>query len=91
MFVTILRWKRILKKYLITYPTVVCCLVLSIWIYFIYHRIQISTNQNYSSNDDASIDIKLIRMIPSIVYSILIILMNFIYKKIAIILTNFGR
>ncbi|CAF0803540.1 unnamed protein product [Rotaria sordida] len=84
------RWKRILKKYLVTYPVVMCCLALSLWIYFGYYRIQIKTNNNYPLDSSLfSIHAKLMRTMPSAGYSLLIIPMNLIYKKIATYLTDY--
>ncbi|CAF3286759.1 unnamed protein product [Rotaria sp. Silwood2] len=84
------RWKRLLKKYLVTYPVVMCCLALSLWIYFAYYRIQIKTDHNYPLDGSLfSIHTKLMRTMPSAGYSLLIIPMNLIYKKIATYLTDF--
>lgn len=86
------RWKRVVKKYLVTYPIVMCCLAFSLWIYFTYYRIQKKTDEKYSLEKSLFlIQGKFIRMIPSAGYSLLIIPMNFVYKKLAIFMTNFGR
>ena len=88
----LLRWKRALKKYLITYPFVMSCLGLSLLLFFVYHRIQIRTDRNYPLDISTFlISSKYIRMVPSIGYSLMIIPLNLIYKKLAEYLTDFGN
>lgn len=85
-------WKRVLKKYCVTYPFVVCGLAFSVWIYFLYYRIQKKTEDNYPLDKSYFlIQAKFMRLMPSAFYSLLIIPMNFIYRKLAIAMTNFGR
>ncbi len=85
------RWKRALKKYLVTYPFVMCCLAFSLWIYFLYYRVQKKADENYPLETSLFvIQAKFMRMIPSAGYSLLIIPMNFVYQKLAIFMTNFG-
>jgi len=67
------------------------CLAFSLWIYFTYCRIQKRTEENYPLEKYLFlIQGKFIRMIPSAGYSLFIIPMNLVYKKLAILMTNFG-
>ncbi len=68
------------------------CLALSLWIYFAYHKVQKKADENYPV--DKSVTLlpgKLMRMMPSTGYSLLIIPMNLVYKKLAIFMTDFGK
>ena len=86
------RWKRTLKKYLVTYPIVMLCLALSLWIYFAYYAVQQKTDKQYPLEATAILPTaKLMRMVPSTGYSLLIIPMNLVYKKLAVFMTNYGR
>jgi hypothetical protein len=86
------RWKRALKKYLVTYPIVTCCLGVSLWIYFTYNRIQKKADEQYSTETKslAFVQSKVVRMMPSAGYSLLILPLNLIYRKLATFMTNFG-
>ncbi len=68
------------------------CLALSLTIYFTYYRIQTKTNNNYPLDKSVLVPkAKIMRIIPSIGYSLLIIPINMIYKKLATFLTDFGE
>jgi len=86
------RWKRVLKKYLVTYPIVTGCLALSLWIYFTYYRIQKTVEENYPLETSSFLAYtKSVRMLPTAGYSLLIIPMNLVYQKLATIMTNYGK
>lgn len=86
------RWKRTLKKYLVSYPITMCFLAVSLWVYFAYYRIEMKTEKRYPlDNSVFSIHAKFMRMVPSAGYSLLIIPMNLVYKKVAILLTEYGK
>jgi hypothetical protein len=69
-----------------------CSLAFSLWIYFTYYRIQKRTNENYPLEKSLFlIPSKFMRTIPSAGYSLLIIPMNLVYKKLAIFMTDFGK
>ena len=85
------RWKRTMKKYLITYPIMMGCLTLSLSIFFTYYGIQQTTNAKYPLDETVSfIRSKFMRLVPSAGYSLLIIPINKGYKQLATYLTNFG-
>ncbi len=68
-----------------------CCLAFSLWIYFLYYRVQKKADENYPLETSLFVtQAKFMRMIPSAGYSLLIIPMNFVYQKLAIFMTNFG-
>jgi hypothetical protein len=68
------------------------CLAFSLWIYFTYHRIQRKTDENYPLDKSVYlIPAKFLRTIPSAGYSLLIIPLNLVYKKLAIFMTDFGK
>jgi hypothetical protein len=68
------------------------CLAISLAIYFTYYRIQKSTNDQYPLEDSSfSAQSKIMRMVPSAGYSLLIIPIKLAYKKLAIFLTDFGN
>lgn len=61
-------------------------------IYFKYYRIQMNINKKYPIKESGySIISKVMRMIPSIGYSLVLITSKIIYKNIATSLTNFGK
>lgn len=69
-----------------------CFLALSLWIYFAYYRMQRKADKNYSLDDSVfSIHAKVMRTLPSTGYSLLIALMNLIYRKIATYLNDYGK
>ncbi|CAF1291293.1 unnamed protein product [Adineta steineri] len=83
-------WKRSLKKYLVTYPITMFCLALTLWIYFTYYAIQKKTEKTYPL--DKSIYLpraKVMRLAPSIGYSLFVVPLNMVYKKLATYLTNY--
>jgi hypothetical protein len=65
----------------------------SLWIYFTYNRVQKTTDEKYSTEGKSvfSIQAKVIRMMPSAGYSLLILPLNLIYRKLATFMTNFGK
>ncbi len=65
-----------------------CCVALSLWFYFLYYRIQKKAEENYPLKK--SFQAKFMHLIPSAGYSLLIIPMNFVYQKLAILMTDFG-
>ena len=68
------------------------CLALSLTIYFTYYRIQRNTNDRYPLTQSlALVQAKFMRMVPSTGYSLLILPINIVYKKLATFLTNNGR
>ena len=80
------------KKYLVTYPIVMACLAVSLWIYFAYYRIQKKADDNYPDGQSLLLlPGKVIRLTPSAGYSLSIIPLNFVYKKLATFMTDFGK
>ena len=68
------------------------CLALSLMIYFTYYRIQRKTDHEYPLDGSVFVaQAKVVRMVPSTGYSLLIIPINMIYKKLATFLTDYGR
>ena len=81
-----------MKKYLVTYPIVMASLALSLWIYFAYYAVQKKADQRYPLGEAGFLpQAKLMRMVPSTGYSLLIIPMNLVYRKFAVLITNFGK
>lgn len=67
-------------------------LAFSLWIYFAYYAIQKKTDEKYPLQKTGLLpQAKLMRMVPSAGYSLLIIPMNLVYKKLAVLMTNFGK
>ncbi|CAF2102384.1 unnamed protein product [Rotaria magnacalcarata] len=82
-------WKHRLKKYFISYPLMMICLIISLTIYFNYCRIQNRTDAKYPFDGSLMfIQVKAMRMFPSIVYSLLIGQVNLNYRKLATFLTD---
>lgn len=68
------------------------CLAVSLWIYFTYYRIQKKTDDNYPEGKSfALLPSKLIRLTPSAGYSLSIIPLNLVYRKLATFMTDFGK
>jgi len=67
-------------------------LILSLMIYFKYHRIQINTNDKHPLEESVVLSsAKFIRLTPSIGYSLILMPLKLIYKKVATFLTDFGK
>jgi hypothetical protein len=67
------------------------CVALSLWIYFLYHRVQKGTDENYPLEGSLlGVQATFMRLMPSAGYSLLIIPLNLVYQKLAIFMTNFG-
>ena len=68
-----------------------CCLATSLTIYFTYYRIQAKTDKTYPLDGSILfVRAKVMRMVPSTGYSLLIIPINMAYKKLATFLTKTG-
>lgn len=80
-----------MKKYFVSYPIVFLCVTAAVWIYFKYDQVQRKTNENFPLDKETrSISRKLMRFVPSAGYSILIVCLNYFYRKLASTLTDFG-
>jgi hypothetical protein len=82
------RKKRTLKKYLVSYPSVGLSIFIAFSLMMVYYHFQymIDAEYNKDSYKDAGI-----RMIPSFIYSFVVIPLNIIYKFAATRLTEWGR
>lgn len=80
-----------MKKYLISYPLMIICLIVSLKLYFTYCRIQNTTDEKYPFDGSYFIYAKSMRMFPSIVYSLIIGQVNASYRKLATYLNDYGR
>ena len=86
------RWKRTLKKYLVSYPIIMVSLFISLTIYFTYCRIQNRTDEKYPLDGSISfIKARVMGLVPSIGYSLLVGPINMAYRELATFLTDFGR
>lgn len=81
-----------MKKYLVSYPIVMGCLAFAITFYFSHYRLQQDVNAQYPLTPDAPLPLaaKIRRMLPSTGYSVLVIPVKLIYKKLATFLTDYG-
>ena len=78
---------------MVSYPIIIGALIIALTVYFKYYRIQKDIDHKYplkKKKSTITIEGKIIRMLPSIGYSLSIIPMKVIYKKIATYLTEFG-
>jgi hypothetical protein len=68
------------------------CLAISLTMYFTYCRIQKKTDDQYPLDGSVFMaKVKVMRLAPSIGYSLLIIPINMLYKKLATFLTDYGK
>ena len=77
-----------LKKYLVSYPSVLFSIAIAFSLMIIYYHYQYLIDEKFSND---TIQHKIIRMLPSFVYSFVVIPLNIIYKLVATYLTNWGN
>ncbi|XP_002129502.2 anoctamin-10-like [Ciona intestinalis] len=79
-------WKRNIRVYLITCPVVLLCVALAVCLMFYYFSWEIYLTSMY--RHEPGIISSLIKNAPSIVYSILVLMGNSLYRKLAEFLTD---
>lgn len=77
--------KRTMKKYFVSYPIVFISILVTIATMFIYYRIE---NKILALFTDDSYSHFCITFLPSIVYSIVVMIYGMVYSSIAVALTN---
>ncbi len=85
--------KRMLKRYLISYPLIMASLATALTVYFTFYRIQRQVHKQYPLNDPSlpPLEVKIKRMLPSTCYSLLIIPIKLGYEKLATFLNDNGK
>ena len=82
------RNKRMLQKYLVSYPIIAVSIVLAFVLMMAYYY----ANDIVIANFDNSTYLGMVMLnLPSILYSLLVIVFNVIYKTVSIILTEWGK
>ncbi|CAF1064866.1 unnamed protein product [Adineta steineri] len=83
-------WKRQVKKYLVSYPIIMGCLIGSLTVYFTFYRTQKKMHAEYPlENPKNPLETKLMRMAPSTCYSLVVIPIKLFYRKLATFLTDY--
>ena len=77
-----------LKKYLVSYPTIIASILFAFILMLVYYHFQYIFDAKY--NSDSYFDMAM-RMLPSIVYSFIVIPLNMLYKYLATVLTEWGN
>ncbi|EDO33029.1 predicted protein, partial [Nematostella vectensis] len=78
--------KRKLKTYGISYPIVLLCMKVATVVMLLYFKLQFYMEEKYGKDD--SIIATVLLMIPSVSYSVMIAVLNNIYHRIALWLTE---
>lgn len=76
-----------LKKYLVSYPSVLFSIAIAFSLMMIYYHYQYMIDEKY--NED-TYKHQAIRMVPSFIYSFIVIPLNIVYKLVATYLTIWG-
>ena len=79
-------WKRNIRRYLISYPAVFACLVMSVALMFWYFHWEFYYLELYRSDD--SLFATFMKNMPSVIYSVIVLVASVIYRHIAYALTN---
>lgn len=79
-------WKRQLRMCLISFPCTTLCISVAVWIMFYYFRWDSDFAQKY--DDDPAISSKIIRNLPSVAYSCVVLVANCFYRILAEKLTD---
>ncbi|XP_071958199.1 anoctamin-10-like [Antedon mediterranea] len=74
------KWKRSLKKYAVSCPIIILCLVGAFWMMLMSFHFEKVVLKHY---DITTTEGKVMIQVPSIVYSILIVICNKLYRKLA--------
>ena len=86
-FYLIKRKKRTIKKYFVSYPAVAFAIIVAFLIMLGYYGMQHKFDIMFSTD---SIQHMILKMVPSILYSFVVIPLNLIYKYLSIALTDWG-
>lgn len=77
-----------MKKYFVSYPAVTLAIIIAFLIMLGYYAMQHKFDTMFKSD---SIHHTILRMLPSILYSFVVIPLNLIYKYLSIALTDWGK
>ena len=83
------KWKRQLKFYCVSLPIVILCLKVAFVVMLIYFYWEQKAIAYYNENKD--IGGFILVNVPSAIYAVAIILMNAVYRKLAITLNDWGK
>ena len=81
------RKKRLMKKYLVSYPLIALSIVLAFLLMMTYYYFQHLCDKTYP---ESSIFHTIMKLLPSIIYSCVVIPINLLYKYAAVKLTDWG-
>lgn len=82
------RKKRRLQKYLVSYPVIGFSIFVAFLIMMAYYYFQHAVDVRFQ--DDSYVHLA-VRILPSIVYSLVVLPLNMLYKKLSVSLTEWGR
>lgn len=85
------RWdrkKRRLQKYLVSYPTIGLAIFIAFVLMMAYYRLQLATDVRFTADSYLHLAV---RTLPSIVYSLVIIPLNIVYRLVSVYLTDWGE
>jgi hypothetical protein len=77
-----------LKKYLVSYPSVLFSIAIAFSLMIIYYHYQYLIDEKFNND---TLKHKLIRMVPSFIYSFVVLPLNIVYKLFATYLTCWGN
>lgn len=77
-----------MQKYLVSYPVIGLSIFVAFLIMMAYYYFQHAVDVRFQ--DDSYVHL-VVRILPSIVYSLVVLPLNMIYKKLSVSLTEWGR
>ena len=83
------KWKRVLKFYGVSIPVVILCLFVAFWVmlgYFWLERIAIGYHKSAGSTLSS-----VLRFMPTVIYAVVISIMNAVYRTLAKALNDWGK
>ncbi|XP_013403517.1 anoctamin-10 [Lingula anatina] len=81
------KWKRVLRFYCVTIPIILSCLLFAVGVMLVYFWFQIEAEVYHA--EWQTLWTKALVLVPSLLYSVAIVVMNSIYRKIAKALNDF--
>ena len=82
-------WKRKVKTYCVSYPIVILCMKLATVIVLLYFRFLDAIESKYTNVGGIVATVML--LLPSIIYAVVIAVINNLYLKLATFLTEWGE
>ena len=83
------KWKRVMKFYFVSLPVVIVCLCIAFVTMLFYFRLEVMS-MDYDEEHQSTFS-AVMRFMPTVIYALLIVFMNAIYRKLATALNDWGK